>query len=132
MPFQNKRPNNHGRILVFSLAKKQQIYIGILLGVGYVSLFDLILHIHTLLIKFAFYSQMKVWETGLPNYWKKVSIHQAPKCFTNRRPEAAKKMPIRLNDLLGAFLILGFGLGLATLTFFTENIIMFYHLNHNV
>nr|CAH0099265.1 unnamed protein product [Daphnia galeata] len=53
-----------------------------------------------------FLFQMKVWETGLPNYWKKVSIHQAPKCFTNRRPEAAKKMPIRLNDLLGAFLIL--------------------------
>ena len=64
---------------------------------------------------------MKVWETGLPNYWKNYwKFHQAPKCFTNRRPEAAKKMPIRLNDLFGAILILGFGLGLATLTFFTE------------
>nr|CAH0112523.1 unnamed protein product [Daphnia galeata] len=76
-------------------------------------------------------AQMKIWETGLPNYWKKISIHQAPKCFSNRRPEAAKKMPIRLNDLLGAFLILGLGFGLATLTFFIENIFMFYHFNHN-
>ena len=94
-------------------------------------IFDLILHNHTLLI-ITFNSQMKVWEMGLPQHWKKVSIHQAPKCFTNRRPEAAKKMPIKLNDLFGAFLILGLGLGLATLTFFTENIIMFYHFNHNV
>ena len=68
---------------------------------------------------------MKIWEMGLPQHWKKVSIHQAPKCFSNRRPDAAKKMPIRLNDLFGAFLILGLGLGLATLTFFIENIIKF-------
>jgi len=35
MSFQNNRPNNHGWILVFALAKKQQIHAGILLGVSY-------------------------------------------------------------------------------------------------
>ncbi len=61
MPFQNKRPNNHGRILVFALAKKQQIYIGILLGVGYVS-FLILFYIFTRYYCIL-YSQMKVWET---------------------------------------------------------------------
>jgi hypothetical protein len=56
----------------------------------------------------------------------KINIQQAPKCFKKKRPEAAKKMPIRMDDLFGAFLILGVGLGLATMAFFMEIIISYY------
>jgi hypothetical protein len=48
----------------------------------------------------------------------KINIQQAPKCFKKKRPEAVKKMPIRMDDLFGALLILGVGLGLATMAFF--------------
>jgi hypothetical protein len=69
---------------------------------------------------------MKAWEMGLPPYWMKINIQQAPKCFKKKRPEAAKKMPIRMDDLFGALLILGVGLGLATIAFFMENVILFH------
>ncbi|EFX78831.1 hypothetical protein DAPPUDRAFT_104959 [Daphnia pulex] len=98
LSFQNNRPDNQFRILYFALAEKQQIHIGILFG-------------------------MKAWEMGLPPYWMKISIQQAPKCFNKKRSEAAKKKPIGMNDLFGAFLILGVGLGLATMAFFMENFI---------
>jgi ionotropic glutamate receptor len=55
----------------------------------------------------------------------KINIQKAPKCFTKKRPETAKKKPIGMDDLFGAFLILGVGLGLATMAFFMENLVLF-------
>ncbi|XP_046452807.1 uncharacterized protein LOC124200581 [Daphnia pulex] len=43
-------------------------------------------------------AQMKAWEMGLPPYWMKINIQQAPKCFTKKRPETAKKKPIGMDD----------------------------------
>ena len=47
--------------------------------------------------------QMKIWQTGLPLNWAKDSIQQAPKCFIQKTQDTARKMPLRLNDLLGVF-----------------------------
>ena len=54
MPFQNKRPNNIERILVFALAKKTANSRWNFTWRRLCFIFDLILHIHTLLI-IAFY-----------------------------------------------------------------------------
>ena len=69
---------------------------------------------------------MELWETGLPEYWVKNSMPHAQKCFkkTNQRKIAIRK-PISLDDLAGAFLILGVGVSLATFSFLLENIIRF-------
>jgi ionotropic glutamate receptor len=72
------------------------------------------------------FSEMKAWEMGFLPYWMKINIQKAPKCFTKKRPETAKKKPIGMDDLFGAFLILGVGLGLATMAFFMENLISCY------
>ena len=68
---------------------------------------------------------MELWETGLPEYWVKNGIPRAPKCFekVNERATAVRK-PIRLNDLSGAFFILGVGFCLAIFFFLVENIII--------
>ena len=70
---------------------------------------------------------MQLWETGLPQLWKKNSMPRAPKCFEkkNLRKPAVRK-PIQLNDLKGAFLIFGIGFGLATFAFLVEKIISVY------
>ena len=69
---------------------------------------------------------MELQETGFPEYWVKTSIPHAQKCFekTNQRKIAIRK-PISLDDLAGAFLILGVGVSLATFFFLLENIIRF-------
>ena len=41
-------------------------------------------------------------------------------------------MPIRLQDLKGAFLVLAAGIGLATFTFIVETIVNYYRLNRVV
>jgi hypothetical protein len=66
---------------------------------------------------------MKAWDVGLAHHWMKISIQQAPKCFIKNWPDAARKMPIRIKDLFGAFLILGVGLGIATPIFLIERIL---------
>jgi ionotropic glutamate receptor len=68
---------------------------------------------------------MEVWETGLPTFWVKNAMPQARQCFSKSKKPAlssSRQVPIRLNDLEGAFLILGIGLGLATLVFLLEKI----------
>nr|CAH0103993.1 unnamed protein product [Daphnia galeata] len=72
------------------------------------------------------YALMELQETGFPEYWVKKSIPHAQKCFkkTNQRKIAIRK-PISLDDLAGAFLILGVGVSLATFFFLLENIIRF-------
>ncbi|EFX79724.1 hypothetical protein DAPPUDRAFT_244347 [Daphnia pulex] len=69
---------------------------------------------------------MEVWETGLPSYWVKNAMPQAQKCFALSKPlTSSRQTPIRLNDLEGAFLILGIGVGLATFIFLVEKIFQF-------
>ncbi len=75
------------------------------------------------------HSLMELWETGLPAYWVKNSIPRAPKCFekTEIRRTAIPK-PIRLDDLAGAFFILGVGVSLAAFFFLAENTVRFASL----
>ena len=70
---------------------------------------------------------MELWETGLPPFWVKNGLPRAPKCFAKRKSEenSAHQVAIRLDDLTGAFLILGIGVGLATFVFLLEKIIGF-------
>jgi ionotropic glutamate receptor len=75
------------------------------------------------------YSLMELWETGLPQYWVKNSMPRAPKCFEKTKlRRTANPKPIRLDDLAGAFFILGVGVGLATFFFLVENMIRFISL----
>ncbi|XP_045025966.1 glutamate receptor ionotropic, delta-1 [Daphnia magna] len=70
---------------------------------------------------------IEVWETGLPSHWSNEVIPRAPQCFAKEKPRAnlAGQNPIRLTDLMGAFLILAVGVGLATIVFLLEKIIFF-------
>ena len=72
-------------------------------------------------------SLIELWETGLPPFWMENEMPQAPKCFAKTKSETtSKKAPIRLNDLIGPFFILGIGLGLATFAFLLEVIFFKY------
>ncbi|XP_046447217.1 glutamate receptor ionotropic, kainate 2-like [Daphnia pulex] len=70
---------------------------------------------------------MELWETGLPPFWVKNGMPRAPKCFAKRKSgeNSARQGAIRLDDLSGAFLILGIGFGLATLAFLLEKMFGF-------
>ncbi len=71
---------------------------------------------------------MDLWETGLPRHWVINFVPQAPnKCLAkkNLKKNSVRRGAIRLDDLMGAFLILGVGVGLATLVFVLEKIIYF-------
>jgi ionotropic glutamate receptor len=71
---------------------------------------------------------MDLWETGLPRHWVRNFVPQAPnKCLAkkNLKEKSVRRGAIRLDDLMGAFLILGVGVGLATLAFVLEKIIYF-------
>ena len=63
-----------------------------------------------------------MWESGLVDYWTKDVTPKAENCFATKRPkkESIKLVPIHLYDLTSAFLILGIGIGLATLCFLLE------------
>ena len=64
---------------------------------------------------------MDIWEFGLMQHWMKEIIPRAEQCFlTTNQEKSARQVPIRLYDLISAFLILGIGLGLATLIFLME------------
>ena len=58
----------------------------------------------------------------------------APKCFDKIKPQITRvqKVPIRLQDLKGAFLVLAAGIGLATFIFIVETIVNYYRLNRLV
>ncbi|XP_057369972.1 glutamate receptor 1-like [Daphnia carinata] len=70
---------------------------------------------------------VEIWETGLPRRWSNDENPRAPQCFAKEKPRAnlTGQVPIRLIDLMGAFLILGVGIGLATIVFLVEKIIFF-------
>ena len=63
---------------------------------------------------------MGMWEFGLPAYWVKEATPKADECFATKNEKSVKLEPIHLYDLTSAFLILGIGIGLATLTFLLE------------
>ena len=52
----------------------------------------------------------------------KISLPQAPQCFAKTKSEttSSRKVPIRLNDLMGPFLIWGIGVGLSFFFFLVE------------
>ena len=65
---------------------------------------------------------IELWETELPPLWLHNAVPQAANCFVKKKsqPNAPHKVPIRLNDLTGPFLILGFGTDLALFIFLVE------------
>ncbi len=70
-------------------------------------------------------SLIELWETGLPPFWVKKLMPRADKCFVkNKQTTAAREVPVQLYDLVGAFLVLGIGTIIATLTFLTEMIMI--------
>lgn len=66
------------------------------------------------------YRYMDLYESGLLRFWIKEITPQATECFTKSKRKSASQVPIRLLDLVSAFLILGTGLGLALLSFLLE------------
>ena len=68
---------------------------------------------------------MELRETGLPSFWNKMSMPAAArKCFVKSKPRASSnQVPIQLNDLTGAFFILGIGYSLTLLAFLAEKIV---------
>ena len=66
-----------------------------------------------------------MWELGLMRHWVKELTPKAEKCFGAKNQEkTARQLPIRLSDMISAFLILGIELGLATLIFLLELIFL--------
>ena len=64
---------------------------------------------------------MDLWEFGLIRYWVNELAPKAEECFATKKKEKSVKLkPIYLYDLISAFLILGIGIGLATLCFLLE------------
>lgn len=64
---------------------------------------------------------MQLWETGLISHWVSKPPEQGSgkevKCFAKNveAKASARQVPIKKEDLMGAFLILGIGNGLAFL-----------------
>ena len=76
------------------------------------------------------YRLVKLWDSGLTYFWanKAIGKDKATECFdTKRQKNSAKQVAIRLVDLTSAFLILGIGLGLATISFLQELIKSKFH-----
>jgi hypothetical protein len=67
---------------------------------------------------------LELCETGLIRFWIKnlPTIPKADECFAENKRRVSRPVPIQLTDLISAFLILGIGLGLATLIFLLEKI----------
>ena len=63
---------------------------------------------------------MDLWESGLMRFWVNNLIPKAYECFADNKRRVARLSPIQLSDLTSAFLILGIGVGLATLSFLLE------------
>nr|CAH0098391.1 unnamed protein product [Daphnia galeata] len=64
---------------------------------------------------------MELWEAGIPSFSVKNAMPRADKCFAKTKPQASsRQIPIQLDDLMGAFFILGIGLSLAMFAFIVE------------
>jgi len=66
---------------------------------------------------------LELWETGLVRFWINhlPTIPKADECFAENKRNLSRPLPIKLTDLTSAFLILGIGVGLATLIFLLES-----------
>ncbi|EFX79932.1 hypothetical protein DAPPUDRAFT_103895 [Daphnia pulex] len=75
------------------------------------------------------YALIELWETGLPYHWVGNFVPRVPECLlitkNKRKENSVRRGAIRLDDLTGAFLILGVGFGLATFIFILEKIVYF-------
>ena len=65
---------------------------------------------------------MDLWASGLMRFWVNTqpTIPKADQCFADSKPRVSRLVPIQLSDLTSAFLILGIGIALATLSFVLE------------
>lgn len=63
---------------------------------------------------------MDLWESGHVRSWVRGVIPRADECFASNHQKTAGQVAIRLTDLTSAFLILGIGLGTATIIFLLE------------
>ena len=70
---------------------------------------------------FQYYRYIDLWEFGLVVHWMQEAIPKAEECLTTKtKDKSIRLVPIHLYDLASAFLILGIGLGLATLYLLIE------------
>jgi hypothetical protein len=71
---------------------------------------------------------MNLWESGFMMFWVRnlPTIPKANECFADEKNRVSRLVPIRLSDLTSAFLILGIGIGLATLSFLLE--LIYYNM----
>lgn len=77
---------------------------------------------------------MDLFESGLLRHWVNTlpTIPRAEKCFADSKSEVFGEVPIQLTDLTSAFLILGIGTGIGTLTFMLEHLYSNYQKHkHN-
>jgi ionotropic glutamate receptor len=51
------------------------------------------------------------------------TVPRADECLVENKRRVSRPVPIQLTDLISAFLILGIGMGLATLIFLLEKIV---------
>jgi hypothetical protein len=71
---------------------------------------------------------MNLWESGFMMFWVRnlPTIPKANECFADEKNRVSRLVPIRLSDLTSAFLILGIGIGLATLSLLLE--LIYYNM----
>ena len=68
-----------------------------------------------------FFRLMDLFESGLVRFWVKEFVPiKATECFSSKQTKSAHQVPIYLKDLTSAFVILGIGVGLSTLSFTWE------------
>lgn len=67
---------------------------------------------------------MEMWQSGLVTFWVTNVVADAPQCSkkTKAHKDMALQNPIRLQDLIGVFFVLGLGLSISTLVFFLESL----------
>lgn len=80
---------------------------------------------------------MQLLETGMPRLWTDQQLPKADKCFaknTGKTKVSRHPNPIKLEDLVSAFFILGIGFSLALLSFMVETLthIYFRHRKANL
>ncbi len=63
---------------------------------------------------------LQVWETGLGNFGVDQLTRGGEQCLTKKRKKSVRQAGIKLEDLTSAFLMLGVGVGLASICFLIE------------
>lgn len=63
---------------------------------------------------------IELWETGLTAFWIKTATPSAHQCFARAKRSATVIRPLRLDDVQGIFITLGFGISFSALIFVFE------------